>query len=329
MNATLPKPGQVAHWSGLYGSAASLLLARLAASAQAPILLVAADQARAGAYADELDFYLQDGAPLVFPDRQTLAYDCMAPSPEINSARLGVLAALPDLRRGVVVTSMAALAHRLAPPDAAGARGLRLAPGTRLCIADCRARLSDWGYRAVAQVMEPGEYAVRGALIDVYPVGHAEPCRVDLLDERIDSLRSFDPRTQRTTGTLQTLDLLPAGEVAMTPTNVERFRRGFRLAFPGNPLRDPVYRQVGAGIAPAGIEYYLPLFYERTAALTDYLPEAAVVVLDAGAWQALESLHGDFERRHARAGDSNWLAPHCLLHGADELLWLAGDAAAG
>lgn len=322
MSAALPGPGYPVHWCGLYGSAASLQLARLAAQAPGPLLLVAANQAAAGAYTDELGFYmagLAGGAPLVFPDRQTLPYDSMSPSPELSSIRLGVLSTLPDLRRGIVVTSMAALAHRLAPPGAVCGHGLHMAPGTQLCVEDCCKQLSDWGYRAVSLVAEPGEYAVRGALLDIYPVGSSAPCRVDLLDECIESLRGFDPRTQRTTGALDGLDLLPAAEVAMTPANVERFRRGFRVAFPGAALRDPVYRQVGEGVTPAGIEYYLPLFYEHTVALTNYLPKTAAVVLDAAAWEALECLHADFERRHARAEENSRLPPRRLLHDAEEL----------
>lgn len=325
MSTALPKPGQPVYWCGLYGSAASLQLARLAAQAPGPLLLVAVNQAAAGAYADELGFYMAGDAPLVFPDRQTLPYDSMAPSPELSSTRLGVLSALPDLRRGIVVTSMAALAHRLAPPAAVCGRELRLAPGTRLCVEDCCKQLTDWGYRAVSLVAEPGEYAVRGALLDIYPVGHVAPCRVDLLDDCIESLRGFDPRTQRTTETLDRLELLPAAEVAMTPANVARFRREFRAAFPGAAPRDPVYRQLGEGITPAGIEYYLPLFYEYTAALTDYLPKTAAVVLDASAWEALDCLHADFERRHACAEGDSRLPPHCLLHGAEELRGLLAE----
>ncbi len=309
--AALPPPGRRVCWSGLYGSAAALLLARCVQQAPGPILLVAADLSAAMRYAAELDFYMESGQVLRFPDRQTLPYDTLAPDAAVGSERMGTLQALPALRQGIVITSMAALAHRLPPPTAIAA--LRLAPGVRLTRGP--AWLTESGYRAVSRVSEPGEFAVRGALIDVYPMGRAQPCRIDLCDTRIEGIRQFDPGTQRTTTGVEELLLLPALEVSMATAQVERFRRGFRKAFAGNPMENPVYRQLAEGIMPSGIEYYLPLFYEHTVSLLDYLPAGACVVLDAGVREVLERLHDAFARRR----QESHLPAETLLYTAAEL----------
>ena len=309
---TRPLPGCRVRWSGLHGSAAALLLARCVQQASGPLLLVAADLGAALRYAAELEFYMDSGQVLSFPDRQTLPYDTLAPDAVVVSERMGTLQALPALRHGIVITSMAALAHRLPPPSTIAA--LRLAPG--VCLTRGPAWLTESGYRAVPKVSEPGEFAVRGALIDVYPMGHAQPCRIDLCDTSIESIRQFDPGTQRTTtAVVEELLLLPAQEVSMATAQVERFRRGFRKAFAGNPMENPVYRQLAEGIMPPGVEYYLPLFYEHTVSLLDYLPAGACVVLGSEVREELVRLHDAFARRQQ---ESQLSAEH-LLYTAAEL----------
>ena len=182
---------------------------------------------------------------------------------------------------------------------------LRLARGDELEIDALRARLDALGYRACPQVREPGEFAVRGSLVDLFPMGAEQPCRLDFLDRALDSLRHFDPERQTSTGAVESVEALPGREFPLTPAAIDRFRRSFRNAFDTNPADSPTYRGVSDALAPAGIEYYLPLFFERTASLFDYLPPDALLACwgdpAAAAAAALEAIAA---RREVRLDDA-------------------------
>ena len=159
-------------------------------------------------------------------------------------------------------------------------------------------RLIRGGYRAVSQVIEHGDYALRGSIMDVFPMGSPSPYRIDWLDDEIDSLRTFDPESQRSTGTVPEIRVLPAREFPLTPTAIERFRGNWRARFEGSPQDSPLYRDVSQGLAPPGIEYYLALFFEETATLFDYLPADTLIVVDTGVEEAAERFHGEVRERH-------------------------------
>ncbi len=214
-----------------------------------------------------------------FPDYETLPYDRFSPHPDIISQRLRTLARLPMLARGIVLADLPTAMQRLAPRNFIDAHSLKLAAGEELDLEPFRLRLTAAGYASVPQVGTPGEFAIRGSLFDLFPMGSDAPLRIDLDDRRIDSIRSFDSETQRTTGRLERIELLPAREFSLAPDSIRDFRRRFRTRFEGDLTRMPVYRDVGDGLAPAGIEYYLPLFFESTSTLFDYLPDDAVLVL--------------------------------------------------
>jgi transcription-repair coupling factor (superfamily II helicase) len=277
-------------WTGLAGAGAALHLTRAASAARAPILLIALDAAGATRLEEELRFFAPASLPvLAFPGYETLPYDQFSPHPDIISQRLRTLARLPGLGRAIVVTDLPTALQRLPPRSFIDGHALAIDVGQELDLAAFRLRLAAAGYASVPQVGAPGEFAIRGSLFDIFPMGSDLPLRIDLMDLRVESVRSFDPDTQRSGERLPRLDLLPAREFGLGPESVRDFRRRFRTRFEGDLTRMPLYRDVGEGLAPAGIEYYLPLFFEQTASLLDYLPGSAIVAMPAGYPRTLDS----------------------------------------
>ncbi len=268
-------------WGQLYGSATSLWLAEAARRASGPLLVVAADARQASRYEDELRFFGEPGLYIEsFPDWETLPYDLFSPHPDIVSQRLRMLASIPRLEKGIVIVDLETLLQRLAPQTYIDAHAFDLAVGEVLDIERFRERLAGAGYTASSQVIAPGEFAVRGSLIDLFPMGSATPYRIDLFDDEVESIRIFDPDTQRSGDKVQALRLLPAREFPLTSEGIQAFKRRFRVRFPGDLTRMPIYQDIAEGAPPAGIEYYLPLFFDRTATLFDYLPANTIVAAD-------------------------------------------------
>jgi transcription-repair coupling factor (superfamily II helicase) len=289
-------------WGQLYGSAASLWLAEAARKASGPLLVIAQDARQASRIEDELRFFCGSGLPIEsFPAWETLPYDLFSPHPDIVSQRLRMLSTLPRQTRGVVIVDLETLLQRLPPQAYIDAHAFDLKVGERLDLAAFRDRLSNAGYVASSQVMAPGEFAVRGSLIDLYPMGSDAPYRIDLFDDEVESIRTFDADTQRSGDKVPALRLLPAREFPLTADGVQQFKRRFRVRFPGDLTRMPLYRDIAEGAPPAGIEYYLPLFFESTATLFDYLPKNAIVAADADlegyAAQAFAEVEGRYDQR--------------------------------
>jgi transcription-repair coupling factor (superfamily II helicase) len=286
-------------WRGLGGAGAALHLARAAGQLPYPLLVVAPDATTVARLELELRFFASPGLPiLTFPDYETLPYDQFSPHPDIISQRLRTLSRLPGLGSGLVVTDLATSLQRLPPRSFVDGHALTLAIGQALDLEQFRLRLTAAGYASVPQVAAPGEFAIRGSLFDVFPMGSEAPLRIDLFDRQIDSIRSFDPDTQRSSERLERLELLPAREFGLAPDSIRDFRRRFRTRFEGDLTRMPVYRDVSDGLAPAGIEYYLPLFFEATASLFDYLPAGTVVALPAAHDALLATAWRDIEARY-------------------------------
>jgi transcription-repair coupling factor (superfamily II helicase) len=293
----LPSPQRpVLRWTGLAGAGTALHLARSVAEIRVPLLLVAADAASATRLEEEIRFFAPATlSVLAFPGYETLPYDQFSPHPDIISQRLRTLARLPTLGRAIVVTDLPTALQRLPPRSFIDGHALAIDVGQELDLAAFRLRLAAAGYASVPQVGAPGEFAIRGSLFDVFPMGSEVPLRIDLMDLRVESVRSFDADTQRSGERLPRVDLLPAREFGLGTESVRDFRRRFRTRFEGDLTRMPLYRDVGEGLAPAGIEYYLPLFFDQTASLFDYLPDGAVVALPSGyptilasAWTSVE-----------------------------------------
>src|SRR5260370_16033415 len=202
----------------------------------------------------------------------------MAAHPDINSARLATLAELPRARHGVWLVAIDTLLQRLAPRSYIEAYSLKVLINDTLDLAALRAQLAMAGYAAVTQVVAHGEFAVRGSLIDVFPMGSDTPFRIDLLDRDVDSIRRFDPDTQRSLDKLDRIHLLPARETPLNSEAVREFRRRYRLRLPGDLAEQAVDRDVSSWIAPGGIEFFLLLFFERTSHLFEYLPPSSTLV---------------------------------------------------
>ena len=275
-------------WGQLYGCAGALAVATLAERSPAPIVIITANPQSADRMRDEVRFFAPpDIEVLLFPDSEALPYDAFSPHPDITSQRLRTLARLPTLRKGVVVVALPTLMQRLPPSSWVLGSSLELAVGQHLDGAAFRVRLDAGGYRAVTQVSEHGEFAVRGSIIDIFPMGSEQPFRIDLFDDEIESIRVFDPDDQRSTDRMGSVSVLPAREFPFTVDAAQAFRERFRQSFPIDLSRVGVYRDVSDGIAPGGIEFYLPLFFDTLETLPDYLPEDTRILtaadLEAGA----------------------------------------------
>lgn len=320
--------GQRVVWEGLRGCSKALAIASAAKEKAALFVVVTADQSGAQRLMEELAFFNPAHSGhrlLLFPDWETLPYDRFSPYQDIVSERLAILLELRKMRRGILVVSVSTLMHRLLPADYLLAHSLFLRTGQTLEMDAFRQELGNNGYRNVSQVMEHGDVAVRGSLIDIYPMGADVPFRLDLFDNEIDSIRKFDLETQRSLEQTGEIRILPAREVPLTASAIELFRSNWRLRFAGNPNRSPVYADVGNGIAPAGIEYYLPLFYSHTGSLADYFPENPTVILDEGAYDAALAFMEMVEARYEQGKDDAGrplLAPQEVFYPVDEAFGL-------
>ncbi len=293
------------YWSAPNGSALALKLAETGRAHAGVVVAVAHDTHAAHALEAELSVFAgNDLEVLQFPDWETLPYDLFSPHPDIVSQRIAALYRLPTLKRGVLVVPIATLMQRLAPRSYVTGSGLVLELKQKFDIATERRRLESSGYRNVQQVLEPGDFAVRGALLDIFPMGSPEPYRIELFDDEIDSIRTFDPETQRSDHKVDSVRLLPAREFPLTEESAKAFRNALRERFPIDPRRCPLYQDIKEGMTPAGIEYYLPMFFDKTESLFDYLSKDALFVVAAGALEAADSFWTQTsERYEQRAHD--------------------------
>ena len=294
----LPAASGKQHWGNLPGAALSLAIAEAASNAKRFTLLLTADSQSAERLQEELAFFAPELPVLHFPDWETLPYDLFSPHQDIVSQRIATLYQLPELSHGVLVVPITTALHRLAPKRFLLGSSLVLDVGQKLDVEQMRLRLEAAGYRCVDTVYEHGEFAVRGALIDLFPMGSALPYRIDLFDDEIETLRTFDPENQRSIDKVESIRLLPAREFPLKKEAVTGFRARFRERFDVDFRRCPIYQDLSTGITPAGIEYYLPLFYEETATLFDYLPEDSQVFSLPGIEQAAEQFWNDVRNRY-------------------------------
>ncbi|QRN04251.1 transcription-repair coupling factor [Legionella sp. MW5194] len=272
-------------WGQLYGCSLPLAVAEYCQQQKGIQLLITPDNLTAAQLLAELQFFYQDtdNPPelLIFPDWETLPYDQFSPHQDIISERLLTLSRIGNATHASIITSVNTLMHRLCPPQFLHQHAFVLSTGQTLNTDQFRQQLQQAGYHCVNKVLEHGEYALRGSIIDVYPMGSSQPFRIELFDDEIDSLRLFDTETQRTISKINDIHILPAREFPLNEQSITHFRRAFRERFTGNPSLCPVYEAVSDGQAPSGIEYYLPLFFDKTVTLFDYLPiDASVLLLE-------------------------------------------------
>ena len=295
---SLPASADKQHWGNLPGAALSLAIAEAASAARRFTLLLTADSQSAERLEQELRFFAPELPVLHFPDWETLPYDLFSPHQDIISQRIAALYRLPELKHGVLVVPITTALHRLAPTRFLLGSSLVLDVGQKLDVEQMRTRLEASGYRCVDTVYEHGEFAVRGALIDLFPMGSKQPLRIDLFDDEIETLRTFDPETQRSIDKVDSIKLLPAREFPLEKKAVTDFRGRFRERFDVDFRRCPIYQDLSTGITPAGIEYYIPLFFEETATLFDYLPQDTQVFSLPGVEKAAEQFWNDARNRY-------------------------------
>lgn len=305
-------------WGQLYGSAQSLLIATVAIQHPGLVLVITPNSQSALRLQAELDFFAQDSTheTWVFPDWETLPYDNFSPHQDIVSQRLATLHRLHRRKKGVLIVSVTTLMQRLSPQTYLDGHVLLLQTGEQIDVEVFRSRLEAAGYLCVSQVTEHGEFAVRGSLIDVFPMGSEYPYRLDLFDDELESIRTFDPDSQRSIGKVPVIELLPAREFPLTKDARSRFRQAFRSRFEGDPQRSLIYRDVSSGFAPGGLEYYFPLFFESTATLFDYLPKKVLTLTLEGTEAAMDAFWGQItERYEQRRYDRErpLLPPHHLF----------------
>src|SRR5215218_1264820 len=265
-------------YTGLAGSADALALARLA-QAEKPLAVISATALDAQRLVEEVAWLAPELRVCLLPDWETLPYDQFSPHQDLVSERLAALYRISRGECDLLIVSATSALYRLAPPSFLAAFTFFLRQGETLDVDALRAQLSLAGYSNVTQVVSPGEFSVRGGLIDLFPMGSALPYRIDLFDNDIESIKTFDVDTQRTLYPVRDVRLLPAREFPLDDAGRARFRSRFREVFEGDPSKSALYKDVSNGIVPGGIEYYLPLFFDATATLADYVPPSAVIAL--------------------------------------------------
>jgi transcription-repair coupling factor (superfamily II helicase) len=296
-----PKPGQRATLPDFAGSCDALAISQLAGGNRL-LTVVTASPLEAQRLAEEVGWFAPALKVHLLPDWETLPYDHFSPHQDLVSERLATLFAVTQGQCDVLICAASTAATRLAPPSFLAAHTFFMKRGDKLDIEKLRAQLTLAGYHHVTQVVAPGEYSVRGGLVDLFPMGTQLPYRIELFDDEIETLRSFDVDSQRTLYPVPEIRLLPAREFPAGETGRTTFRQRFRDAFEGDASRIALYKDVSNGILPAGIEYYLPLFFETTATLFDYLPADSDLLLHGDVPAALTEFWTDLKSRYKMLG---------------------------
>jgi transcription-repair coupling factor (superfamily II helicase) len=292
-----PKPGQRAHAPSLAGSSDAWFLAEAARSGKT-LAVFTANAWDAQRLMEEIRWFAPELSVCLFPDWETLPYDAFSPHPDLVSERLATLYQLARGQFQIVLAPLSTALYRLAPPSFLLAHTFFLKQGERFDEAAFREQMQQGGYTHVNQVYAPGEFSIRGGLIDLFPMGSVLPYRIDLFDNDIETLRAFDVDTQRSLYPVKEVRLLPAREFPLDENGIKLFRQQFRETFEGDPSRSKLYKDVSNGLAPAGIEYALPLFFEETATLFDYLPKDVVLTLHGDAPLATHEFWQDTQSRY-------------------------------
>src|SRR5262245_22498125 len=297
LDLPLPHPGSRNSASGLHGSSDALAIAELA-KRRRPIAVLTSQALDGQRLAEWVPFFAPGLRVHYFPDWETLPYDSFSPHQDLISERLATLYQITHGACDVLIVPVTTALQRLPPVEFLAAYSFFLKQGESIEPHALRHQLTLAGYTHVTQVVSPGEYSFRGGVIDLFPMGSALPYRIDLFDNEIESLRTFDVDTQRSIYKVNDVRLLPAREFPTDEDSRTRFRQNFREKFEGDPSRSQLYKDVSNGTFGAGIEYYLPLFFDSTATLTDYLPAETVVAIHGDLQKQIEAFWRDTRSRY-------------------------------
>lgn len=299
LNLQQLKAGEKRWVGSLLGSSAALLFKEIAVQHSSLLVVVARNNQHVAQLESELEFY--GIKPTIFPDWEILPYDRLSPHQDIVSERLAILSNMPQ--KGVLLISASTLAQRVAPYSWVLGEHFDIRVGQKFDLEQQKLRLVQAGYHLVDTVYDHGEFAVRGSIMDIFASGQDAPIRIDLFDDEIDTLKFFDPETQRTTTTLKSFTVLPAKEFPLKEAR-SIFRDRYSELFPtANPKKNPIYQDVLDGIASPGIEFYLPLFFDKTymqsqSTLTTYFPNNCIVITNNDIDTDLTSFWKEVFRRY-------------------------------
>ena len=299
----IPEKYSQTYWNRLYGSSLALSIVEATGSHKnGPLVVIVEDVMHADVLTKEIEFY-KDEKQNIFhlPDWETLPYDIFSPHQDIIAERLTTLHALQNIRGGdILIIPLNTLAQRLAPQSYIQGNILKLKVKQQLDIADFRRNLEASGYINVTEVIEHGEFAIRGSIIDLFPASSTIPYRIDLFDDEIESIRCFDPQSQRSDNKVESVELLPAREFPSDEKGIQKFRSRYREMLSGDPLNSIIYKSVSDGIMPSGIEYYIPVFYEDNEldTLFDYLPKSSLYIAPHELQQQLEVFEAEINERY-------------------------------
>ncbi|MCB2107564.1 MAG: transcription-repair coupling factor, partial [Rhodobacteraceae bacterium] len=315
------------------GFDAMILAGRARDAGRDATLHVARDEQRMMGLAELAAFFAPEIEIVTLPAWDCLPYDRVSPHPDVVARRIDALAQLTQPpasgQHRIVITTASAVLQRLPKPEAMAGGGTILKPGSNIGLETLTALLTVGGYNRADQVMEPGEYAVRGGLIDIYPPGVAEPVRIDLFGDEIEKIRSFDPVTQRTTGESEFVTLHPVSEIILAPDNVARFRSRYRELFGAVNEGDALYEAVSQGQRFLGMEHWLPLFHDGMATIFDYLPTASISLdhdIEEAVGTRLETVRDYYEARKSVDQSKTVTDAGMIYHPIPpDLLYLSGD----
>ena len=295
----VPVAGKTLQLGQLYGSSRSLLLAERVAEYTGLSVVVCNDMADVDQIEHEIDFFSHKKPEMIrFPDLETLPYDQFSPHQDIISERIKCLANLAASRQGLLILPITTLLQKVSPQSFIYQRSLCLKVGDVIAINELREKLTHYGYRHSSQVEEHGEYALRGSILDLFPMGSTTPFRIEFFDDDLESIRSFDVESQRSLEKLKEINLLPAQEFPLDETGIRDFRQKFRERFEIDPNTCPVYTDISEGHSSPGVEYYLPLFFEQLVSLFDYLPEQCQFLIDQTALEHCQEFRQLVQERY-------------------------------
>lgn len=315
----IPKPGQSTRFdfntNGIDGLAFAELAAQLKKNKQ-PLVIITANAFDAQRLLEEIPYFAPDLCVNLLPDWETLPYDQFSPHPDLISERLTTLYQITQNNCDVIIVPLATALIRLSPKAYLSANTFMLKKGQRLDTEALRRQCAEAGYHHVSQVISHGEFSVRGGLVDLFPMGSALPYRLDLFGDEIETIRTFDVDTQRSLYPVPEIRLLPAREFPLDEAGISLFRSQFRETFEGDPQRAKIYKDVSKGVASGGIEWYLPLFFEQTASLLDYLPNNCLLCLHGELDQSAQGFWREAQSRYrllAHDAERPLLLPEKLL----------------
>lgn len=320
----LPLKGQRSYWQVSNLAETAWALSEKTKATPSLAVFLTASTREASNLEEAVRFFAGDSFPILnFPDWETLPYDQFSPHQDIISQRLKTLHQLPSLTQGLLILPVSTLLQKVVPHEFIDKYTFLLKTTDTIDVEAFNQQLETGGYQRVNQVVEPGEFAVRGSLIDVFPMGSKTPFRLDLFDDEIETIRSFDPETQRTLDNIEQIELLPAKEYDLSESGIQLFRQNFRTQFGEDARHAMLYKAVSEQQTMDGLEYYLPLFHESLATLFDYLPEDSLFFDNGNLSEAIQATWNDYQERYQIAQhnpDYPVLPPETLISNESDTL---------